>query len=165
MPGALLACYAGYAFTLVVWALAFFPVIDEWQDLSRIAGRIARDVGGRPFALLAPDETTTGMMEHPFGLVAVVEPQPAHPGAPAPAPEAAARDWLGSHGPDARLLVKLPGSAPGELTRWIAARTGRKLWSQDDGRAAELERSGVARIVARYELPQGRRFALLAPAR
>jgi hypothetical protein len=69
-------------------------------------------------------------------------------------------DWLTAHGPEARVLVLLPGHAPGRLTPWLArfnhSRPG-------DGEAGELIASGAATLAARYELPQGRRYALLGP--
>lgn len=155
---AVLCCYGGYAAVLTIWGLAFFPRIDAWQDLASVAAQVSRDVGPRPLGLLAPDETTIAMMDHRLSRDVVVTPAGADAGALA----AAASRWFATHGPQARLLVKLPGSAPGALTQWIAARTGRRLWSDDDGPAAVLERARVAWIVSRYALPQGRRFAVLA---
>ncbi|MGB8328291.1 MAG: hypothetical protein WCE48_12035, partial [Steroidobacteraceae bacterium] len=157
---ALVTGYAAYALPVAIWAFAFFPLIDSWQDLSGLSLRIARDTAAQSFALLDPDETTIGTMERVLG-----RPQPVvlSGSGDARAVATAAGAWLRGQGPGARLLVKLPGHAPGEVTRWIATHTSRRLWSEDDGRAASLERAGVARIVSRYELPQGRRYALLAP--
>jgi 4-amino-4-deoxy-L-arabinose transferase-like glycosyltransferase len=157
---AVLGCYGGFAAILTFWGLAFFPRIDAWQDLPRVAAQISRDVGPRPLGLLAPDETTIAMMDHRLGRDVVVTPA----GPDLSSLATAAGGWFVTHGPQSRLLVKLPGSAPGDVTRWIAAHTGRRLWSDDDGTAALLERARVGRIVKRYALPQGRRFALLAPA-
>jgi 4-amino-4-deoxy-L-arabinose transferase-like glycosyltransferase len=156
---ALVTGYVAFALPVVTWALAFFPLIDSWQDLPGLSLRIARDTAAQPFALLDPDETTIGTMERVLG-----RPQPVvlSGSGDVRAIAAAAGEWLRAQGPGARLLVKLPGHAPGEITRWIATHTGRRLWSEDDGRAASLERAGVAHIVSRYELPQGRRYALLA---
>jgi hypothetical protein len=155
-----LTAYGGFAAMVTAWGLAFFPRIDAWQDLPRVAAQISRDVGPRPLGLLAPDETTIAMMDHRLSRDVVVAPA----GPDASSLATAAAEWFATHGPQSRLLVKLPGSAPGDVTRWIAARTGRRLWSEDDGPAGVLERARVGRIVNRYALPQGRRFALIAPA-
>jgi 4-amino-4-deoxy-L-arabinose transferase-like glycosyltransferase len=155
---ALLCCYFAFACSVTVWGAAFFPVIDSWQNLGGLAAQIDRDVGAKPFAILAPDETTIAMMDHPYRRAAVVQPLSADSAAWATAASA----WFAAHDPDAQLLVKLPGAAPGSVSRWLEARTGVRLWSDDDGMAAALERAGVVRIARRYALPQGRRFALLA---
>jgi hypothetical protein len=66
--------------------------------------------------------------------------------------------WFASAGERARVLVLLPGHAGGEVTRFL----GRAATSAD-GIAGELTSSGAAVLVQRYELPQGRRYALLGP--
>jgi len=57
--------------------------------------------------------------------------------------------------------VLLPGHAPGEVSRWLARWFAAE--APGDGIAAALIDAGAARLVARYELPQGRRYALLGP--
>jgi hypothetical protein len=70
-------------------------------------------------------------------------------------------EWLDAHGADARILVLLPGHAPGALSELLARLDDSK--PPGDGIAGELIASGTASLVERYELPQGRRYALLGP--
>jgi hypothetical protein len=56
----------------------------------------------------------------------------------------------------------LPGHAPGDVSRLIARWL--PLAASDDGVAGVLAANGAARISTRYELPQGRRYALLSSA-
>jgi hypothetical protein len=59
------------------------------------------------------------------------------------------------------VLVVLPGHASGPLTRWLA-RFHRSA-PPGDGVAGRIVASGSATLVEDYELPQGRRYALLGP--
>ena len=148
--------YAGYAAALCLSALAALPVIDRWQDLPGLARRIHAHSAHHSLALLDPDETTIAMLDHgldtPFARLT----------SGAGRPQQLVAGWFSAHGSEARVLVLLPGHAPGELTRWL----GRfhALRADGDGVAGELVSSGAATLVGRYELPQGRRYALLAPA-
>jgi hypothetical protein len=74
----------------------------------------------------------------------------------------AVSSWFNAHGSRARVLVLLPGHAAGEITPLIERVM--TVSRPDDGVAGILAIQNVARIVARYELPHGRRYALLAPA-
>jgi hypothetical protein len=56
----------------------------------------------------------------------------------------------------------LPGHATGALTRWLDR--WHAVAAPDDGIAASLAASGTAILLQRYELPQGRRYALLGPS-
>ncbi len=151
--GESLACaYAAYAVALSLSALVAFPVIDRWQDLGSLARRIRTDTAHQPLALLDPDETTLAIIDHgSSGSYSVLT------GAHA----AAVRRWFAARGSNARILVLLPGHAEGELTGWLAR--WYRAASPGDGVAGTLVASGTAALVQRYELPQGRRYALLGP--
>jgi hypothetical protein len=69
--------------------------------------------------------------------------------------------WFASRGDMARVLVLLPGHTPGRLSRWFER--FHRIPSPGDGIAAQLIASGSAALVTRYELPQGRRYALMGP--
>ena len=72
-----------------------------------------------------------------------------------------ARAGLHARARSARVLVLLPGHASGELTHWLAR--WHHARAAGDGVAGTLVASGAAALVQRYELPQGRRYALLGP--
>ena len=147
--------YTGYAAALCFTALAALPVVDRWQDLPGLARRIHADCAHQTLALLDPDETTIAMLDHGFEARFTILTTNAE------APRGAVTGWFSAHGPEARVLVLMPGHAPGPLTRWLerfhAQRRG------GDGIAGSLAASGTATLLRRYELPQGRRYALLGP--
>ena len=148
----LIGCYVAFAAALALSALVIFPVVDRWQDLAGLARRIHADTQGEPLALLDPDETTLAMIDHgsvaPFSVLKGAE-------------ASAVGRWFSARGTEARVLVLLPGHAPGDLTRWL------ERWhhtaAPGEGIAGRLVASGTAALVQRYELPQGRRYALLGP--
>jgi 4-amino-4-deoxy-L-arabinose transferase-like glycosyltransferase len=145
--------YTAYALTVSLSALVAFPVIDRWQDLGALARRIHRAAQARPLALLAPDETTLAVIDREFkgsGFQVLESGGPAQ-----------VQAWFAAQGADARVLVLLPGHAPGDVSRWLTHR--HPLHEPGDGNAATLISADVARLVQRYELPQGRRYALLGP--
>jgi 4-amino-4-deoxy-L-arabinose transferase-like glycosyltransferase len=150
------ASYAAYALALTLAGLLVFPVIDRWQDLGALARRIQRDCVGCELAVLDADETTIAMLDHRLRTTFTTLSA-----GPVEAPGVVAA-WLGSHGALAHVLVLLPGHAPGDVSRLM----GRwyPLGPSDDGLAGALAASGSARISMRYELPQGRRYALLSAA-
>jgi 4-amino-4-deoxy-L-arabinose transferase-like glycosyltransferase len=147
--------YTGYVAVLTLSGLALFPTMDRWQDLPSIAQRIHEDARNGPLALLDPDETTIAMMDHrfrtPFRELTTTDADA----------EAAVADWFRSAGAQARVLVKLPGRTPSDVTQllnhiYVTPAPG-------DGLAGALANKGVATIVHKYELPEGRRYALLGP--
>jgi 4-amino-4-deoxy-L-arabinose transferase-like glycosyltransferase len=147
--------YAGYAAALTVAALVAAPIIDRWQDLPALARRIRTDTMQQSLALLDPDETTIAMLDRglntPFTLL-VSSPD---------TQRQLVGEWVRSHGRAARVLVLLPGHTPGNLSRWLER--FHHIPAPGDGIAARLVASGTAVLVERYELPQGRRYALLGP--
>jgi 4-amino-4-deoxy-L-arabinose transferase-like glycosyltransferase len=154
-PRSLAWSYAGYAVALCLAARLIMPVVDRWQDLSALAARIHSDTAQQPLALLDPDETTVAMLDHalatPFTVLA----------SGAAGPRGAVAGWFAVHGPAARVLVLLPGHASGALTEFLARL--HPTPAPGDGVAGALTAAGGAALAARYELPQGRRYALLAP--
>ncbi len=147
--------YAAYAAAFCLTALAVFPVIDRWQDLPALARRIQSRTLHHPFALLNPDETTIAMLDRGLDTrFTALE-------ASAPRAAAAVRAWFTAHGPRSRVLVLLPGHAPGPFTPLLQTLG---VWHRPgDGMAQSLQTADAAVIVHRYDLPHGRRYALLAP--
>lgn len=154
-PRSLAWSYAGYALALCLAARMILPVIDRWQDLPALAARIHSDTAQQPLALLDPDETTIAMLDHGLATSFTVL------ASGAAGPRAAVSGWFAAHGPAARVLVLLPGHASGTLTEFLARLHA--MPAPGDGVAGALATAGTAALVARYELPQGRRYALLAP--
>ena len=154
-PRSLVWSYAGYAVALCLAARLILPVVDRWQDLPSLAARIRSDTAQQSLALLDPDETTLAMLDHGFATpcTALVSA--------ATGPRGAVDGWFAAHGQAARVLVLLPGHAPGALTEFLAR--VHPLAAPGDGVAGTLTAAGTALLVGRYELPQGRRYALLAP--
>src|ERR1700704_220935 len=147
--------YTGYAAALCFTALAALPVIDRWQDLPALARRIHADSARQTLALLDPDETTIAMLDHGFDARFTILTTNAD------APPGAVSGWFSAHGREARVLVLMPGHAPGPLTRWLERFHAHG--PEGDGVAGRLAASGTATLLRRYELPQGRRYALLGP--
>ncbi|HEY4212895.1 MAG TPA: glycosyltransferase family 39 protein [Steroidobacteraceae bacterium] len=148
--------YAGYAGALCLSALAAFPAVDRWQDLGLLASDIHRDSHGTALALLDPDETTIAMLDHqlktPFDILVTSEHDDAR---------RVVANWFLMHDEQARVLVALPGHAPGEFNRFMARI--RPSAPPGDGIAGKLATQGVATPVRRYQLPQGRRYEMLGP--
>jgi 4-amino-4-deoxy-L-arabinose transferase-like glycosyltransferase len=151
---ALAWCYSAYATTIVLSFLVIGPVVDRWQDLAALARRVRADTAHRPLALLDPDETTLAVMDHGSraGLTILHDS--------GDGTHALIARWFRATGQAGRVLVLLPGHAGGEVTGYLGRRG-----TSDDGAAGELTSSGTAALVQRYELPQGRRYALLGAPR
>jgi len=149
--------YAAYVAILTVGCLAIFPTIDRLQDLPSLAQRIHDDSRHAPLALLAPDETTLAMLDHslrtPFTVLETDTDTVEH----------RVSAWLRAQGDNSHILVRLPGSGRGNLSRWISR--FHPLPNPGDGVAQTLADKGIATIVHRYELPEGRRYALLSAPR
>jgi 4-amino-4-deoxy-L-arabinose transferase-like glycosyltransferase len=149
-----IATYAAYAAALVLSGCFIFPNVDRWQDLAALGRRIQTDSAAYDLAVLNPDETTIAMLD--FRLRTAFTPLVA---APADIASVVA-DWIRTHGGRGEVLTMLPGHAPGDVTRLLAR--WHPFAPSGDGLAGALQDAGIARIRARYELPQGRRYALLA---
>ncbi|HVN45923.1 MAG TPA: glycosyltransferase family 39 protein [Steroidobacteraceae bacterium] len=158
-------CYGGYAAAVCLAALVVFPIIDRWQDLPALARRIQADTLGEPLALLDPDETTIAMLDRGlqtrFTVLATARADTAATAAPTSSAPRVITGWFRTEGSSARVLVLLPGHARGALTQWLTHFIS--FAPLGDGLAGELTARGSAALVQRYELPQGRRYALLGP--
>ena len=150
------ATYAAYALAFTVTGLLVMPVIDRWQDLGVLARQIHSDSAGGALAVLDPDETTIAILDHRLRTTYTALAAPRGDATPVVA------GWFRDHGGQGHVLVMLPGHAPGDISRLIDR--WYPLALADDGVAGALAADGSARISARYELPQGRRYALLSAA-
>ncbi|MDB6042422.1 MAG: hypothetical protein JWM63_973 [Gammaproteobacteria bacterium] len=147
--------YAAYAAALCMTSLAIFPALDRLYDLPQLAQRIHADSEHNELALLAPDETTIAMLDYRlrtrFTILSTDDATP----------EQVVSDWFNTRGSSARVLVLLPGHGSGELTPLL--NRIHPVREPDDGTAGTLTAEGVASFVQRYDLPHGRRYALLGP--
>src|SRR5437764_1491047 len=151
----LLWSYTAYAAAVSFSALALLPVLDRWQDLPGLARRIHADCARAPLALLDPDETTIAVLDH--GLDTRFTILTSDHGTS----RAIVTRWFSDQGREARVLILVPGHARGALTRYLEHFHAPP--PESDGVAGSLTASGAAALVRRYELPQGRRYALLGP--
>ncbi len=147
--------YAAYAAAFCITSLVVFPTIDRWQDLPLLASRIHFDNEHASLALLNPDETTVAMLDRRWRTSFTILTTEVHP------PQNVVSNWFAAHGSSARVLVLLPGHAAGELTPLLER--ARLYHPPGDGIAGQLAAEGVAAIIRRYQLPHGRRYALLGP--
>jgi 4-amino-4-deoxy-L-arabinose transferase-like glycosyltransferase len=145
--------YTAYAATLTLSGLAIFPVIDRWQDLPSLARNIHEDTRGGSLALLDPDETTIAMLDHRLRTQFVVL------NTQSDSAVNVVSAWLRTQGRQAHVLVKLPGRTPGDVERLLDRI--HPTPAPGDGVVATLASSGVATVLHRYEIPEGRRYALL----
>ena len=130
--------------------------------MSALAQRIHTDTAQQRLALLNPDETTTAMLDFRLNTPFTILTTPVDAGGAEVSAQQTVAGWFKHEGSAARVLVLLPGHAPGAVTQWL----GRFLPgapAEGDGVAGALLATGTAALVQRYELPQGRRYALLGP--
>src|SRR5581483_111590 len=137
---------------------AVFPAIDRWHDFEQLAGRIHQDSEHCELAVLSPDETTIAMLDYRLRTRFTLLEGDAPAGS---SPERLISDWFATHAAAGCVLVLLPGHASGELTRLIERVHPVKV--PDDGLAGMLKSRGIASVLRRYDIPQGRRYALLGP--
>jgi 4-amino-4-deoxy-L-arabinose transferase-like glycosyltransferase len=115
--------------------LAVYVEVNEWQDLPSIARAVAEDARSKPLTLLHPDETTRAMIDM-YTRDAV--------------PTVADAAQLPA---DSLALVQLPGRAP-PRSAMIA-----KLLHAKPAQAPGLPGT----LIREYQLPNGRRYALIDP--
>ncbi|MEZ5514526.1 MAG: glycosyltransferase family 39 protein [Steroidobacteraceae bacterium] len=154
---AIAGIFVAYVATILVGANELMRALTPWYDLPKVAAEIHADVADTPCALLQPDETTIAMLDYQLRTRCQLLRGPTTGSA-----ELAA-SWFLEHGTRARLVVRLPGRAPGDVTKLLAA-LGIRQRPLHDGLAGDLETALIARIERRYQTPHGRRYALLAPA-
>jgi 4-amino-4-deoxy-L-arabinose transferase-like glycosyltransferase len=150
--------YAAYLVSMTLTLSYIYSVVDGWQDLAVIARAVRHDVGGRPLILMRPDETTRAIIDMHANLESEI----------VRADEGAAAQLhlqnLLTRLPEARVLVLEQSRAGGAATQWLVQhglkaptnlpRPVGVAWAGAQGLA----------IVSQYELPQGRRYTLLARA-
>lgn len=152
-PAALLL---SYCLLLAIPAIVLYGRIDAWQDLGSIGHAIGVDAAGRPLVLMTPDETTRAMID----LYARTEVDLVR--APMDASSVAQLKQALAATPDALVIVQLSGRETTDAYRRIAAMLGIGVATLEQ--APEWAAAAGLRVAHRYSLPNGRRYALLAPA-
>ena len=141
--------FVAYAALLIGPLPQIYEQVDAWQDLESIAHAVRHDAAGRPLALLHPDETTRAIIDmYASTSVTLID------GATEAWP-AMIHDFAEAHA-HGLVLVQLPGRGPPRsalLARYYRA-------PRDNGPG--LARLG--KVIGNYQLPNGRRYALLEPA-
>jgi 4-amino-4-deoxy-L-arabinose transferase-like glycosyltransferase len=152
----LLALILAYCALLTLPASQLYRAVDVWQDLASVARAVRSDSAGHALILMAPDETTRAIVDLYARTNAEVVEGPVDSAA-----LARLRQRLAG-GASALVLTQLPGrESVGALKR-------AQEWLGVD----ELERERVPgwilparlRILHRYSVPNGRRYALLEAA-
>jgi 4-amino-4-deoxy-L-arabinose transferase-like glycosyltransferase len=153
-----LALLLAYCVLLSVPAWPLYREVDAWQDLPRVARAIESDGRGRPLILMAPDETTQAVIDMYARTDAELVRGPLDTASLIALRERLARE------PDALVVTLLPGrELVGALLR-NAERFKPAAHALDDELPPWIAASGL-KVVHRYALPNGRRYALLEEAR
>jgi 4-amino-4-deoxy-L-arabinose transferase-like glycosyltransferase len=153
--GAIACTFGAYVGALCMAGMAAFPAIDRWQNLALLADSIKYETSDKSLALLDPDETTIAMLDYHLRTPASI----LHTNGTDAAQVVSS--WLRLHGRQARVLVLLPGHGVGSVMQYLSRIRPQR--PPGDGVAGALATAGIASIVQRLELPQGRRYALLGP--
>jgi 4-amino-4-deoxy-L-arabinose transferase len=149
LPG-LAALLLAYCALLVGPASQAYRQVDKWQNLAAVGHAVEQDSGGRPLILFAPDETTRAMIDMYARSSVVVVQGPV---------DAAAIETLKTtvnRAPQSLVLTQLLGGNP--ASAWLSISQNKK----NPVELPWLPESGL-RILNRYGLPNGRRYALLEP--
>lgn len=151
-----LALLLAYCVLLIVPAWPLYHEVDAWQDLRRVAQAIESDARGRPLILMAPDETTEAVIDMYARTDAGRIPGPLDAAALAALRARLARE------PDALVVTLLPGRELVGAWRRIAERFDPRVLEHEP---PDWIAASALRVVHRYELPNGRRYALLETVR
>jgi 4-amino-4-deoxy-L-arabinose transferase-like glycosyltransferase len=159
MVRALFTLLLAYCALLTGPASQLYRSVDRWQDLASIGRAAERDAAGRPMILFAPDETTRAFVDLYARTSVDLIPGPFTP---------RSGDLLRTRlaaAPDSVVLTQLPGRNASPTLQAVEEWWGRH--PRTPRPAVETEptpewayRAGL-RIVHRYALPNGRRYALL----
>jgi 4-amino-4-deoxy-L-arabinose transferase-like glycosyltransferase len=156
LPGALLALLASYCLLISVPAAALYRSVDAWQDLASIGRAVRADAAGRPLILMAPDETTRAFIDMFTRPDVELVPGPADAAA-----IARLRERLASL-PTALVVAQLPGRELVGSLRRLAERFPHATAREPEGEPGWILAARL-RVLHRYALPNGRRYALLEP--
>lgn len=150
----LAATFSAFLFALIGTALTIFPAIDRWQDLTSIAEAVERDTQSRPLAIFGADETIVAAMANATQAAA-------HPTYRKADSVATSRALLEDSDRTA-FLVRLPGVGDGPVLKQLRSLGVKVKTPSQSPSIQELTDTLDLSVEKLYELPQGRRYALLS---
>jgi 4-amino-4-deoxy-L-arabinose transferase len=156
---ALLALLLAYACLLTLPASQLYRSADGWQDLGALGARLRADLRGAPLLLVAPDETTRAWVDL---YVSTTASRVAIPTGAAAAEGLAAQLRHGAS--PGYALVQLGGRALQPRLVTLGEKLGLHRPAAPLPQAPSWLADAPLRVVQRYELTNGRRYALLAAA-
>jgi hypothetical protein len=147
LPG-LAALLFAYCALLVGPASQAYRQVDMWQDLAVVGHAVEQDSGGRALILFAPDETTRAMIDmYARSSFTVVQ---------GPIDDAAIEMLKAAVNRSPQSLVVVQLLASNASSAWLSIAQNKKNGVE----LPWLAESGL-RVLNRYGLPNGRRYALL----
>jgi 4-amino-4-deoxy-L-arabinose transferase-like glycosyltransferase len=152
-PRTLAATFAAFVLTVISTAVAVFPAMDRWQDLMSLARAVECDTRARPLAIFAADETIIAVIDRTLGA--------GHP-AILQADSVADGRALLAHADRTAFLVRLKGSGDGAVLQRLRGLGVKISTPALTPPVRELIDALDLSIEKLYELPQGRRYALLS---
>ena len=156
----LLSLLLAYCCLLTGPASQAYRFADRWQDLGSLGAALHADLQGAPLLLIAPDETTRAWVDM------YVTPTVTRIAAPRePAEAAALAAQLRADAVPRYALVQLVGGALQPRLLALARQLGwSRLPAPSPASLPWMEGAGLS-VAHGYELPNGRRYVLLAAAR
>ncbi len=153
-PTTLAATFGAFMLALLSTAITIFPAMDRWQDLMSLARSVERDTRERPLAVFAADETIIAVLDRTLGA--------GHP-AILEADSIDESRALLAQADRTAFLVRLGGVGDGDVLQRLRSFGIKTRTPPLAPKVRELMDALDLSIEKLYELPQGRRYALLSP--
>ncbi len=157
VQAAMLALLFGYCVLLTVLASQAYRYADRWQDLRATGREVKADLGSAPLLLIAPDETTRAWVDQYVSIDVARTVVPVDERG-----QQQVTAWLKA-GSGHRALIQLEGRALSPLFTQLIAGFGNPHLVRSPATPPWIGEENL-RIVREYAQPNGRRYALLAPA-
>jgi 4-amino-4-deoxy-L-arabinose transferase-like glycosyltransferase len=145
--------FVAYLISFMVTGSVLLPAMDRWQDLSAVVQDVERDVGPRRLVLYRPDETTLAIIDRfTHGSRTATSANTVDD----------AKRLFDDGGDTEAMLVLLRGHASGALEQRLRSWGIRLPATPSSPELDELATTLGLRAEYVYEVPMGRRYALLA---
>lgn len=144
--------FVAYLISFMATAGVLLPAMDRWQDLSTVVQAVERDLGSRRLVLYRPDETTLAIIDRfTHGSRNATSANTVDD----------AKRVFDNDGETAAMLVLLRGHASGTLEQRLRSWGVRLPRTPSSPELEELATTLGLRPEYVYEVPMGRRYALL----